>query len=54
MKIVPNLNPPMRVLYAVGSLVLIALPFAASLDTWLRIALPVAGVMGLAAAASGL
>lgn len=54
MKFSSHLTPPMRVFYAVGSVVLIAIPFMASLDTWLNIALPVLGVMGLAAAGSGL
>ncbi len=53
MAIKPNIGPTWRALYVVLGVVIIAVPFAASMEGVLRIVLPVLGVASLAAGATG-
>ena len=53
MPIKPNIGPTWRALYVVIGVVLIAVPFAASMEGALRIVLPVLGVALLASGATG-
>jgi hypothetical protein len=52
-KITPNLGPTYRVLYAVFGAVLVAAPFVAVVPTWVRIVVPILGVLSIASAAVG-
>ncbi|MCH7813871.1 MAG: hypothetical protein IID40_07600 [Planctomycetes bacterium] len=53
MKVVPNIGKPVRTAYVVGGVVLAALPFVTSMAGWLGVALPVLGVVMIAAGAVG-
>ena len=43
MRIEPNVSMPMRAVYIVAGSVLIAIPFWAGLEGWVRLAVPVLG-----------
>ncbi len=53
MRITPNMTPTWRVLYAVLGLGLIVVPFVAPLAGWMRVVLPIFGVLALVAGGSG-
>ncbi len=53
MKVVPNIGKPARLAYAVGGAALVTVPLATSMAGWLGVALPVLGVVIIAAAAVG-
>ncbi len=53
MPIKPNIGPTWRALYVVLGVVLIAVPFAASMEVAYRVALPIAGGILLATGLSG-
>lgn len=43
MRIEPNINMPMRAVYIVAGLVLIAMPFLAGMEGWVRLVVPILG-----------
>ena len=45
MKIEQNVSKPMRIGYVVAGLVLIAIPFAAGMEGWIRIVVPALGAI---------
>ncbi len=53
MPIKPNIGPTWRALYVVLGVVLIVVPFAASLEGAMRVALPIAGGLLLVGGLSG-
>lgn len=46
-KIVPNIGTPMRISYVVAGAALIALPFVAGLEGWVRVVVPIVGAFAL-------
>lgn len=53
MKIVPNIGTPMRIGYVVAGAAIIALPFVAGMDGWVRVAVPVLGALALVEGLAG-
>ena len=53
MKIVPNIGTPMRIGYVVAGAALIALPFAAGMEGWARVAVPILGAMAVVEGLAG-
>jgi len=53
MKIVPNIGTPMRIGYVVAGAALIALPFAAGMEGWIRVAVPILGAMAVVEGLAG-
>ena len=49
----PNLRPALRVLWCVAGLALIAVPFVTPIGGWMRVALPVLGLLTVASGATG-
>ena len=53
MKIEPNVGKAYRILCVVVGLVLIAVPFALSLAGWIKVVVPVLGVLSIATGVTG-
>ncbi len=53
MKLKPNLSNAYRILFGLVGLVLIGIPFAFSLEGWIRVLLPVLGALSIATGATG-
>ncbi len=53
MKIEPNVGNAYRILCVVVGVVLIAVPFALSLAGWIKVVVPVLGVLSIATGATG-
>ena len=47
MKIEPNISKPMRIGYVVVGAVLIAIPFVAAWEGWIRVVFPVLGAISV-------
>ena len=53
MKFAVNVSKPVRLLYIVAGLALVAVPFAFDLEGWVRVVMPILGVGTVAEGASG-
>jgi hypothetical protein len=53
MKITPNLSKKARMFYVLVGLALAVGPFMAGLEGWLRVAVPILGLVSIAGGASG-
>ncbi len=53
MKIEPNLSNAYRILYVVMGSVMIAIPFALALGGWIRVVVPILGLLSIATGATG-